>query len=111
MIKNRISSEYVPRLKVLIFADLYRTYIVENTQVQYCDNRIGNCTCTRIFSTMPIQLCIKFASINALFLATFSEFTLCLVRTNWKATASYVFERVLFTTAYIFFLFFVVVFL
>ena len=37
--KNRISSEYVPRMKVLTFADLmyYHIVIVENTQAQCFD--------------------------------------------------------------------------
>ena len=33
LMKNTISSEYIPRIKILIFADLiyYRIVIVENT--------------------------------------------------------------------------------
>ena len=42
LMTNRISSEYVPRMKVLIFADFmyYHIVIVENTQAQYIDYRI-----------------------------------------------------------------------
>ena len=38
--KNRISLEYVARMKVIIFADFMynRIVIVENTQTQYFDN-------------------------------------------------------------------------
>ena len=41
--KNRISSEYVPRIKVLIFADFlyYSIVIVKNTQTQYFGNLIS----------------------------------------------------------------------
>ena len=41
--KNKISSEYVPRMKVLIFADFMYDHIViiENTQAQYFDNLIS----------------------------------------------------------------------
>ena len=41
--KNRISWEYVTRMKEHIFADFmyYRIVIVENTQEQYFDNLIG----------------------------------------------------------------------
>ena len=37
LMQNRISSEYVPRVKVLVFADLiyYRIVIVESMQVIY----------------------------------------------------------------------------
>ena len=46
---------------------------------------------------MTIWLCIKFANINTLFLAIFSEPILVFVRiTKWKLTATYRFERVLF---------------
>ena len=46
LMKKRISSEYVPRMKVpsvLIFADLMHYYIViiQNTQKQYFDNLIS----------------------------------------------------------------------
>ena len=74
---NRISSEYVPRMKVLIFADFmyFPIVIVENTQAQYFD--------------------------NYLFLATFSKPVLVFVRiTKWKSEATYRFERVLFTVTY-----------
>ena len=39
---NRISSEYVPMMKVLIFADfMYKCIvIIENTQAEYFDNLI-----------------------------------------------------------------------
>ena len=46
--------------------------MVENTLAHYLVNLVSNCT--QIFSTMTIWLCIKFANINALFLATFSGF-------------------------------------
>ena len=51
----RISSENVPRMKVLIFADLIydRIIITENTQAQYFDTLISNCT--RVFSTITIR--------------------------------------------------------
>ena len=41
--KNRISSEYVPRMKVLIFADLmyYCIVIIENTRAQYFDKLVS----------------------------------------------------------------------
>ena len=48
LMKTRISSEYVhvPRVKVLIFTNLMYLciIIVENTQAQYFDNLISNCT-------------------------------------------------------------------
>ena len=57
--------------------------------------------CTRVFSTMTIQLCTKFANLNAWFLAIFSDPILAFVRiTKWKATATYRFERVFFTITY-----------
>ena len=42
--KTRISSEYIPRMKVLTFADLmyHRIVIVENTQAQCFDSLISN---------------------------------------------------------------------
>ena len=62
LMKNRISSEYVPRLKVLTFADLMccRIVVIENTQAQYFDSLISNYT--RVFSTMTIRFCINFAN-------------------------------------------------
>ena len=93
--KQNTLRVYVPRMKVLIFADLmyYRIVTVENTQAQSFANLISNCT--RVFSTKTTWLCIKIGDINALFLATFSEPILVSVRTR-KKTASYRFERALF---------------
>ena len=54
--------------------------IVENTQAQYFYNLIRNCA--RVFSTMTIRSFIKFANINALFLATYAEPILVFVRTT-----------------------------
>ena len=57
--------------------------------------------CTRVFSTMTIQLCIKFASINALFLVTFFEPILVFVRiTKRKSTTTYWLAMVFFTITY-----------
>ena len=71
--KNRISSEYAPRMKVLIFANLmyYRIVIVENTQAQCFDNLISNCA--RVFSTMTCDYASTLSNINAFFLAPFTE--------------------------------------
>ena len=57
----------------------------------------------RLFSTMTIRLCIKFANINALFLATFSEPILLFIRTTKrKSTATYRFEKVHFSVLFFF---------
>ena len=59
---------------------------------------------------MTIRVCFKFANINTSFLATFSEPILVFVRiTKWKSTATYRFERVLFTITYKSFSFFSVI--
>ena len=60
-------------MKALLLADLmnYRIIIVENTQAQFFDNLSRNCT--QVFSAMKIHSGIKFANINALFLAAYSE--------------------------------------
>ena len=64
-------------MKVLIFADLMycHTVTVENTQAQYFDNLIF---LKRVFTTMTIRLCIKFANTDALLQATVSEVVLVL---------------------------------
>ena len=102
--EKRISSEYIPRMKVLIFADsmYYRFVIVEMIQTQYFYNLVSNCR--RVFWTITLRLCIKFANINALFLATFYEPILVFVRTTkLKTTATYRFERALLHTSLVFF--------
>ena len=85
--KNKISSEYVPRNKVLTFADFmhYRIVIVENTQSQYFDNLL----CASVLkndSTVKHQV----SQYNALFLPTLSEPILVFVRkAKWKSTANF----------------------
>ena len=96
---NRINAEYVPRMRVLIFADLmyYCTVIIENTQAQYFDNLISNCSeCSQEW----LWLCIKFAKINSLFLATFSEHILLFCQNKVENTATCWFEGGLFTKIY-----------
>ena len=65
-LKNKMSSEYEPKMKVPIFANLiyYRIAIVENIQTQYFYNIISNCM--RVFSTLTTRFA-SFANINALF--------------------------------------------
>ena len=48
--KKRIKSEYVPRIKELVFADfMYNSIVVvENTQTQYFDNLLSK-LCVSIF--------------------------------------------------------------
>ena len=56
LMKTRINSAFVPRVKVLIFADLmnYHIIIVEYIQAQCFDNLIIR-NCVRVFSTMTIR--------------------------------------------------------
>ena len=71
LMKNRISSEYVPRMKVLTFADMmyYHIVIVENTQAQCFDASFLNND-----NTAMHQLCQ--------FLATCSKPILVFVKTT-----------------------------
>ena len=87
--ENRISSEYVPRMKVLIFADFmyYCIVIIENTQAQYFDNLISK-LCISILSN-DNMVKHQVSQFNALFLATFFEPVLVFVRTTkFKSTAT-----------------------
>ena len=62
------------------------------------DNLI-NKLCESVFNNDNlVMICIKFANINILFLAAFSKHILVFVRAKkWKSTATFWFERVLFT--------------
>ena len=97
----RISSEYVSRMKVLIFTECmyYLIVIIENIQVHYFDNLISK-LCESVLNndnTVKHQV----GQYNALFLSIFSEPILVFVRTmKWKSTVTYWFERVLFTITY-----------
>ena len=77
----------------------YRIVIIENTQAHYFDYFISG-LCTSVLkndNTVKHQV----SKYNALFFATFSELILVFVRTTkWKSTATYRFERVLFTITY-----------
>ena len=57
--ENKNNLKVLRRTRVLIFADLmyYHIVIVVNTQAQYFDKRM--CNCTGVFSTMTIRLCIN----------------------------------------------------
>ena len=80
--KNRISSEYVLRMKVFIFADFmyYRIVIVANTWAQYFDNLISKLCASVLNNDNTVKHQVR--QYNALFLATFYEPILVFVRTT-----------------------------
>ena len=73
LMKNRISSECVSRMKVLIFAGLvyYPIVIVENTRAQYFDNLISKLCASVLNNDNTVKH--QVSQYNALFLATSSE--------------------------------------
>ena len=78
-----MSSEYVPRMKVFMFADFmyYCIVIIVNIQTQHFDNLI-NKLCASVHNndnTVKHQV----SQNNALFLVTFSEPILGIVRTTY----------------------------
>ena len=92
--KNRISSEYIPRIKVLIFVDFmyYSIAIIENTQAQYFDNLISKLCGSLLNNDNTVMHQVD--QYNALFLATFSAPILVFVRTIgnlpiWKGDFHY----------------------
>ena len=73
-------SKYLP---------IWCTYILSSLRTLRHNSLMTLSNCTRLSSTMKIRLCIKFANINALFLVTYADLILVIVRTTeWKMTAT-----------------------
>ena len=73
--------------------------IIENTQAQYFNNLTRNCT--RVFSTMTINSCIKFANLNDLLLASYAEPILAFCQKNGIANkCNLLLIQALFSTIY-----------